>query len=142
MVYLYLHLHSQMTSDSKVCLYEVSEEVRAAQVQEGGSWKILRQATRLCYAMKAKEPRLSYDKIFFDHVTPNIWLPNAPACNSPDNNAESGVKRKPHSNKISCSIKDELNAKIMAAFINLIKGNGENYLQEISKSTGSHGLSR
>ena len=56
---------------------------------------------------------------FYDHITPNIWPPNSPDCNPLDYYVWGAVWWE--TNKTLCNIKNELKARITAAFNNLKK---------------------
>ena len=84
-----------------------------ARVAAGRSY-VWQQDTVLCHTSRRTLFQLSEN--FYDHITPNIWLPYSPDYNPPDNFVWSMVEQE--TNKILCNTKDELKATIMAAFSN------------------------
>uniref|UniRef100_A0A0L8IF21 Uncharacterized protein n=1 Tax=Octopus bimaculoides TaxID=37653 RepID=A0A0L8IF21_OCTBM len=76
---------------------------------------VWRQDSAPCHTSRRTQSWLSHN--FCNHITPNIWPPNSPDCNSLHCYVWGAVER--DTNKTPCNTKNELKARIMAAFTKL-----------------------
>ena len=111
---LCLYSSSHVASERSLC--QVPAGDRTALDGQSGCWKTS-TSSKWIVLYQTSRTQSWQSEIFYDHITPNIWLSNSSDCNPLDYHVWGVVEQK--AIKTPSNTKDELKARIMAAFTNL-----------------------